>query len=97
MNGYAVQDAWKKHEAAQRKAAAEMARAAERSDLAEKIRESMPDMVDETGRVCDFAIYAALMLKRRGEQITPRAIRDQRAKHNLGDRTVAQAEQEGWE
>lgn len=57
MNGYQVQDAWKKHQ--RRNLNEQFERSARARALVEQ---HMPEAVDETGQVCGWAVAAVLSL-----------------------------------
>lgn len=86
----------RRQEASDRQAQQQAEREQQRQHAADAIREHMPRMVDDTGQVDGFAIYAYLRLKAAGETPTPAAVRKRRADHVMFDgRTLAEWEREG--
>ena len=97
MNGYAFQDLVIKQARAERRAAAEAVTAGERerSDRDARARQligtRMPDLLDEHGRPCSYAVWALLRLWAAfGEgNVTPAAVRAERGLLMPGEEVAA--------
>lgn len=97
MNGYAVQDAWKKHESKQRREAREAECRATIDRAKQLVVEHLPDLPGNVGGYVDgWAVEAALQLHREGKPFNANEVRRRRGAMTLGDKTVAERDKENW-
>lgn len=54
-----------------------------RRKVADALKTHMPELVDDAGEVCPFAVWAAMRLEAAGERVTPNAVLARRAAHQL--------------